>query len=264
MASEDFNGGPWRVIGIDPAICPTMALVEGVNRDDLILHDIKEGPETCAEAARFGIPRDNTDARRLVFGKEKKKVMPKKSRGKTGRKKAGIKEPYPPFIRQLFHDFAPDMVVIENAWVMPGQGVASSASFVGAARMIEGIAHGMGLPLLIARPIQWQPWFQVSQIDEDDVEPYTPDPLTECASNRAAYAARKERSRHMAARIFYEARHMFDRKMDHNRAEACLLAVYGLELLHIYHGDLTKATAHGFVNRQRLNLHYKDEEVVAL
>jgi hypothetical protein len=254
----------WVVIGVDPAIAPTIAVVEGRNRDECRLHDIYEGEETSSESSRWQIPREISDSRRKIYKKKKKVVKGKISSAKGRRRKPGIREPYPPFIRDTFHRWAPDLIVIENAWVMPGQGLASSAGFVGAARMVEGIAHGMGIPLMIARPNQWQPWFHVASVADDNLESYVPDPSLEYQSARVDYALRKERSRSQAAMYLPYDASRFSRKMDHNRAEAVLLALYGLEMLYIYKGDVVRAANHGFVNRQRLNLHYKDEEVVAL
>ena len=258
------DAGPWTVIGVDPGISPTIAVVEGMNRDECALHDIYEGKETCSEANRWSMPREIGQAREKIHQKKRKVVKSTIKSVNGRRKKAGIREPFPPFIRDTFHLWAPDLIVIENAWVMPGQGLASSAGFVGAARMVEGIAHGMGIPLMIARPMQWQPWFQVSSVAEDDVESFTSDPLLEYHKSKVNYAIRKDRSRRQAAYYLPIEAPRFSRKMDHNRAEATLLALYGLEMLYIYKGELTKAVNHGFVNRQRLNLHYKDEEIVSI
>lgn len=254
------DAGPWVVIGVDPGIAPTIAVIEGFNRDECRLHQIYEGDEVSSESSRWASPRSVGQAREKIF-KKKRKVQ----KSRTGkRKKAGIREPFPPAIRSIFHEWAPDLVVVENAWVMPGQGIASSAGFVGAARMVEGIAHGMGLALMIARPVQWQPWFEVAMVGEDDLQAYTPDPSGEFLNSRESYMLRKDRSRQRAMYLFPHEAPRFRRKKDHNRAEAVLLGLYGMEMLHVYAGDIERAVNHGFVNRQRLNLHYKEEEVVAL
>lgn len=94
-------------------------------------------------------------------------------------------------------------VVIEAVAPMPSQGVASQCRFVGSRYLAEGIAAGLGMDAHCPTPSQWKKAMGLS-----------PD---------------KEKSRNMAIRLWPGSSDLFKRKMDHDRAEAALLALYSIQ-----------------------------------
>lgn len=93
----------------------------------------------------------------------------------------------------------PHRIVMENVHSMPNQGVSSTFSFGVAVGMLKGMCllwTGRGLELV--EPQVWKAYFQLG-----------PD---------------KEESRQLALKLFPETAHYLARKLDHNRAEAELIA----------------------------------------
>lgn len=92
-------------------------------------------------------------------------------------------------------------VFMERVNAMPGQGVASmfslGMSYWGAA----GVVAGLGLPLHLVTPMEWKAHFKLTKD--------------------------KDLARGLASRLFPEVD--LSRKKDHGRAEALLIARYGLE-----------------------------------
>lgn len=99
---------------------------------------------------------------------------------------------------------APDMDaaqgVVEAATPRPGQGVTSTASYVGSAWLIRGVLAGFGIPTTVVTATVWK---RDMKLNQD-----------------------KELSRKRAIELFPAFATMFARKKDHNRAEAALLAVW--------------------------------------
>jgi crossover junction endodeoxyribonuclease RuvC len=95
---------------------------------------------------------------------------------------------------------APDHVVIERVGAMPGQGVTSMFRFGYAAGAIAGIVSALNFPLSFVEPNQWKRRLAV---------PKSPD----------------DASRLIVTRLFPQHHHLFRRKLDHNRADAVLIAV---------------------------------------
>lgn len=91
-------------------------------------------------------------------------------------------------------------VVVERVSAMPGQGISSTTRFVGSMYLAQGIAAGLGLPLVRVTPSTWKRHMDLS--------------------------ADKERSR-AAALVQWPTRgDLFARKKDHDRAEAALMALW--------------------------------------
>jgi crossover junction endodeoxyribonuclease RuvC len=94
----------------------------------------------------------------------------------------------------------PDLAGVELAGSMPRQGVASSFRFGRAAGVIESVVACCGVPMVLVTAAKWKRAFNLS-----------PD---------------KELSRQLALQRFPTAHDRLARKMDHQRAEALLLALY--------------------------------------
>lgn len=95
---------------------------------------------------------------------------------------------------------APDHVVIERVSAMPGQGVTSMFRFGYAAGAVAGVVAGLGIPLSFVEPKAWKKRLAV---------PAQPD----------------DASRLIVCRLFPRFADQFRRKLDHNRADAVLIAV---------------------------------------
>ena len=97
--------------------------------------------------------------------------------------------------------------VIENVHAMPGQGVCSMFSFGRAAGVADG-ALALALPALLVEsvaPQKWQNFLRVQYHIPKD-QPFN--------------------AREIAASVFPNYTHLFERKKDHNTADACLIAVW--------------------------------------
>ena len=156
-----------RVIGIDPGVQPTAALI------------------------------DETEARPLFWS----------DRALSCSGLHGKSQPDVFAFDRLFSDYEPDLIVIEQVWVMPGQGIASSARTVRAGALIEAAALLWGdARVVLVLPHVWKRDFRLLRQD------------------KAASVAR-------AVEMMPASAHFFERKKDHNKAEALLLALWGLWMI---------------------------------
>lgn len=108
-------------------------------------------------------------------------------------------------------DIMPDLVAVEAVHAFPGQGVVSVWSFSEATAYAKA---ALCLCAPAARPFEpqpqtWQKWareyFEITRSQEFD-------------------------SRSLASKLFPSFASMFKRVKDHNSADACLIAVWSLEL----------------------------------
>lgn len=106
-------------------------------------------------------------------------------------------------IGNLFAQLQPELTVIERAQAMPGQGVVSTFKFAQAYGTLRGVLEGLGLSYNIVGPRQWKRHFA---LDRD-----------------------KEKSRRLAIDLW--GVEQFSRKKDHGRAEAALIAKYGMDVV---------------------------------
>lgn len=116
----------------------------------------------------------------------------------------------PELIRFALEESGAELVVLEKVWMRPtggpaAQGAVSQARLVSSMHMIWGIAIGLDLPVELVIPQTWKRHYGL----------HGPD---------------KELSRLKCMKIMPEAGRFLTRKKDHNRAEAILLARYGLTL----------------------------------
>jgi crossover junction endodeoxyribonuclease RuvC len=90
-------------------------------------------------------------------------------------------------------------VVMEHVWSLPGEGVASAHSFGRALGAIKAVLELEVGPVFLVRPVTWKRHFGL--IGKD-----------------------KEASRQLALQRWPVCRHFLQRKLDHQRAEALLIA----------------------------------------
>ena len=94
------------------------------------------------------------------------------------------------------------LTVIEQVSAMPKQGVASTFAFGYGAGVLEGIHAALGRAILMVRPNVWK--------------------------REAAVPADKSAARMMATRLWPDHANLFARVKDDGRAEAALLARWGM------------------------------------
>jgi crossover junction endodeoxyribonuclease RuvC len=95
------------------------------------------------------------------------------------------------------------VAVVEQASARPKQGVSSSYRFGEARGTIVGVIGALDIPVRHAAPAQWK---KALRLNSD-----------------------AETSRGRAIETWPTQRELFARKKDHNRAEACLLGLYGMK-----------------------------------
>lgn len=114
------------------------------------------------------------------------------------------------------HD--PKVAFVERAQSMPRQGVSSAFLYGRATGAIEAVCVGSLMRLEIVEPGRWKKHFGLVGRGKD--------------------ADAKELARQRAQRAFPGAP-QFERKLDHNRAEAALIALYGAETMALPDSGLT-------------------------
>lgn len=99
--------------------------------------------------------------------------------------------------------FPPDHAVIERAGVMPGQGIASGFRYGRAVGALEAVAQGLLIPLTQVEPAAWKAFHGLLKAEKED-------------------------SRQKAIAVFHGAADKFNLRTEHGKAEAALIAYYGL------------------------------------
>ncbi|MCA0344135.1 MAG: hypothetical protein LCH99_31000 [Proteobacteria bacterium] len=107
-------------------------------------------------------------------------------------------------VARRIEQMAPTMAIIEQVGSMPKQGVSSTFKFGVAYGVVRGVVAAMGVPTHLVTPSVWKKHFR---LDAD-----------------------KEKARALAIRYWPTSQH-FERKKDHGRAEAALIARFGAEIL---------------------------------
>jgi crossover junction endodeoxyribonuclease RuvC len=106
-------------------------------------------------------------------------------------------------LQEWLLETGPNHAIVEAAQAFPRQGTASIFRYGRAAGVAEGVIAACGISIEYVSPAQWKRAFHLS--------------------------ADKEASRALAIARFPSAHEFFQRKRDHGAAEACLLALYGLQ-----------------------------------
>ena len=105
-------------------------------------------------------------------------------------------------LARLVREMKPDLAIIERVGSMPGQGVASTFAF----GMATGVAHGvfaaLGVPVELVTPQVWKRSLSVPK--------------------------EKDASRLVASRLYPASTALWQRKKDHNRADAVLIATWAV------------------------------------
>jgi crossover junction endodeoxyribonuclease RuvC len=108
-------------------------------------------------------------------------------------------------VLDLLAKYKPTHAVIERAQAMPDQGASSGFNYGRAVGSLEACVQGMQIPLTIIESSAWKKFHGLIKSE-------------------------KENSRQRAI-MLYPGATFFSRKLDHNRAEAALIADYGVSLL---------------------------------
>jgi len=104
-------------------------------------------------------------------------------------------------------DFRPNLLVIEVQHAMPKQGLSSTFRTGDNYGAVRGVVAALKIETHFVRARDWQRHFKIAKAD-------------------------KEVSRSIALRLFTLAPFYFQRKKDHGRAEAALMARYAAETLN--------------------------------
>jgi crossover junction endodeoxyribonuclease RuvC len=101
--------------------------------------------------------------------------------------------------------YAPDVshAYIEKTWSVTGQGVSSSFAFGRAGGVLEGVWAGLGVSISLVPPQTW--------------------------TKAMRRFSGKDASRERAIEFFPEYAKMFSRKKDDGRADAALIAMWGIQ-----------------------------------
>jgi hypothetical protein len=127
-------------------------------------------------------------------------------------KKVGGKntsQPVPELIAFALGQSGAELVLIEHVWMRPtggakAQGAVSQARLISAMHLCWGVAAGLGIRTELVVPAKWKAHFRLHGTDKED-------------------------SRLKCLSLMPDAAKFLMRKMDHNRAEALMLARYGLD-----------------------------------
>ena len=110
-------------------------------------------------------------------------------------------------LRDWIMQRSPDVAFIELVGPMPKQGIASTAKFMRATGILEGVVECCGVEMKRITPQRWKKHFKMK------------------------VGATKEDSRQLAMNMAPEIKPFLTRKKDHGRAEAALIAIYGSDCL---------------------------------
>lgn len=111
-----------------------------------------------------------------------------------------------PALRDFITKFTPDHAFVESVAAMPKQGVSSGFRFGRATGAIDAVIACCGVPISYVHSIRWKKHHGLKGPD-------------------------KEQSRMRALQLAPELSIFLERKKDHGRAEAALLALYGAHCL---------------------------------
>ena len=100
----------------------------------------------------------------------------------------------------------PDHAIIERAQAMPEQGSSSGFIYGRAVGALEACIQGLMIPMTVIESTAWKKFHALLKTGKED-------------------------SRQRAIALFPGNHSFFARKMDHNRAEAALIAAYGITLV---------------------------------
>jgi crossover junction endodeoxyribonuclease RuvC len=106
-------------------------------------------------------------------------------------------------VRDFIRCHSPVFALIERAQAMPRQGASSGFKYGRAVGALEAAVVLCAVPLELVEPVAWKRFWHLPAKD-------------------------KERSRQKALELFPAAHSLLARKLDHGRAEAALIALYGL------------------------------------
>jgi Holliday junction resolvasome RuvABC endonuclease subunit len=106
-------------------------------------------------------------------------------------------------VRDFIARHKPALALIERAGSMPRQGLSSTFVYARAAGALEATVVLCGIPVEVVEPSSWKKFFRIPGKD-------------------------KERARQLALEKFPAAHSSLARKRDHGRAEASLIALYGV------------------------------------
>lgn len=106
-------------------------------------------------------------------------------------------------LARLISEFGPAKAVVEQVGSMPGQGVASTFAFGRAVGVLAGVLGALAVPTAYVAPGTWKRSYGLASAKED--------------------------ARRRAIELWPAHAALFARKKDHGRAEAALIARWGID-----------------------------------
>lgn len=124
---------------------------------------------------------------------------------KVKRGKSTKNDPQAHLIANFLRGWSPDLVIIEQVNIRPGEGVSSGGVFMRARGICEGVVAGLGVSFHLVAPTVWTRDMKLKKGDD---------------AGRAR-----------ALELMPSLAEALARKKDHNRADAVLLALWGRQFL---------------------------------
>lgn len=108
-------------------------------------------------------------------------------------------------LADMIRKYSPSVAIIESVSSRPGQGVCSVFKFGTSYGVVQGVIGALQIPVEFVSPQRWKKHFHLNRD--------------------------KGLSLEKAQQLFPACAASFNRVKDHNRAEACLLARYGADVI---------------------------------
>ena len=108
----------------------------------------------------------------------------------------------PQLLAEIIGNFKPDQAIVERPAARPGQGVTAMFGFGRSLGVVEGVLAALNVPVTYVAPATW--------------------------TKAMGKAAGKDASRQRAIELFPEMSEHFKRVKDDGRAEATLIAMWGI------------------------------------
>lgn len=130
--------------------------------------------------------------------------------------------PDPVKLRDWIRRFVPDVCYFESVGPMPKQGISTTSKFMRATGYLEATVRCCDVNMVMVTPQKWKAYYEI--------------PKFEARTRAIATRMAKAHSRQLAMQLFPELAPILARVEDHGRAEAALIAFYGVQRVRLSNG----------------------------
>lgn len=130
--------------------------------------------------------------------------------------------PNPVVLRDWIRKFVPDVCYFESVGPMPKQGISSTSKFMRATGYLEATVRCCDVNMVMVTPQKWKGYYEI--------------PKFEAPTKAKATAMAKTHSRLLAVQLFPELAPLLAQVQSHGRAEAALIAFYGVQRVRLASG----------------------------